>query len=617
MHGMGGGHGGHGGHGMGGGGGMGFRRRLQEDRKTAKISEIKRKDLKFIVPHVMRQKWRVLLAITLTLSISATSIVAPWLSKLLVDDYIVRADLMGIVLVSMLMLGMHATNWSLHYIQSRNTVGLAQRVIKDVRRDVYKKILALSLRFNTERKKGELLSLVTNNVAVLSDAFSSGIVNVFTDIVTLVGVLVAMSMLDVELTAISLVIAPLILLTVLALRGRIRAAFIEVRRKIAMLTARVEENIAGIRVVKAMRVEGRKNQDFMDMSMVNFRTSMKATLLFAAMFALVSINSFLVFALIIGFGGTRYIEGSVTLGDLVAFFQYIIMFLRPIQDLVSTYNTFQEAAAALLHIAEYMRYPIDVPEPAPAERVSLPTPVRGRIELNDVTFRYGSEPLFEGLNLAIEPGEKLGVVGETGAGKTTLINLITRLYDVIGGSVSIDGVDVRKLPSQEFRRQFAVVSQNVVIFSDSAKNNIRFGRPGASDEEVVEAARLANAHAFIEQMPEGYNTMLSERGYNLSGGQKQLIAYARLLLARPAIAILDEATSNIDSYTEDLIQKNMGAVLKQCTTIVIAHRFATLHAVDRLVLMDKGRIADTGTHRELYGRNAYYRQLYDTQYARM
>ncbi len=617
MMGMGGGHGMGGGQGMGGGGGMGFHKRLQEDRKTAKISQIKREDLKFIIPHVVRQKWRVLLAIVLTLSMSATAILSPWLSKVLVDDYIATADVNGIVLVSMLMLAMHAMHWLLHYMQTRNTVGLAQRVIKDVRRDVYKKILTLSLRFNTERKKGELLSLVTNNVAVLSDAFSHGIINVFTDIVSLVGVLVAMIAIDGQLTAISLVIAPLILLVVMVLRGRIRAAFIEVRRKIAMLTARVEENIAGIRVVKAMRVEAAKNQDFMDMSMVNFRTSMKATLLFAGMFALVSVNSFLAFALVIGFGGSRFIDGSITLGGLIAFFQYLIMFLRPIQDLVSTYNTFQEAAAALLHIAEYMRYPIDVPEPTPEDRASLPSPVLGKIELVDVDFRYGSEPLFEHLNLAIKPGEKLGVVGETGAGKTTLINLITRLYDVIGGSVCLDGVDVRKLPGAEFRRQYAVVSQNVVIFSDSVKSNIRFGRPGASDEEVAEAAKLANAHGFIEKMPNGYDTLLSERGYNLSGGQKQLIAYARLILARPVVAILDEATSNIDSYTETLIQQNMRSVLKQCTTIVIAHRFATLHAMDRLILMDKGKIADTGTHRELYERNTYYKQLYDTQYSRM
>ncbi len=613
----GGGHGGGGGGGIGGGMGLGFRKRLQDDQKRASIRDISRQDLQFILPHVIRQKWRVILAIILTLSTSAIAILSPWVSEVLVDDYIIPGNVQGIIVISLSLIVVYAVNWLLHYASTRNTVGLAQRVIKDVRRDVYKKILSLSLRFNTERKKGELLSLVTNNVGVLSDAFSSGIINVFTDIVSLIGVFIAMMTIDASLTAVSLVVAPLILFVIMLLRGRIRKAFIEVRRKIARLMAQVEENIAGIRVVKAMRVESQKNQDFMDLSTVNFQTSMKATVLFAGMFALVSVNSFLAFALLVGIGGTHYIEGAITLGGLIAFYQYLLMFLRPIQDLVSTYNTFQEAAAALQHISECMRFPEDVPEPAPGEQATLPSPVRGRIEVRDVSFTYGREPLFEHLDLTIEPGEKVGIVGETGAGKTTLTNLITRLYDVAGGSICIDGVDIRKLPGKEFRRHFAVVSQNVVIFADNIRNNIRFGRPGASDEEVIEAARLANAHAFIEQMPDGYDTILGDRGAGLSGGQKQLVAYARLILARPEIAILDEATSNIDSYTEDLIQQNMRQVLKQCTTIVIAHRFATLQAVDRLVLMDKGKVVDTGTHRELYQRNAYYRELYDTQYSRM
>ncbi len=610
---------GHGGGGGGGGGGMGlgFRRRLQEDQRRAKIRDISRQNLRFVIPHVMRQKWYVISAILLTLATSITAILSPWISQVLVDVSIETGNIQGIIVLSLSLIAIYALAWLLHYTQTRITVGLAQRVIKDLRRDVYRKILSLSLRFNTERKKGELLSLVTNDVGVLSNAFSSGIINVFSDIVSLIGVLIAMTLIDGSLTAISLIIAPMILIVIMLLRGRIRNSFIEVRRKIAMLTAKVEENIAGIRVVKAMRVESQKNQDFMDLSTINFQTSMKATVLFAAMFALVSVNSFLSFSLLVGIGGSHYIEGGITLGGLIAFYQYLIMFLRPIQDLVSTYNTFQEAAAALQHISECMLFPVDVPEPAQGDQAVLPSPVRGKIEVKDVSFTYGREPLFEHLDLTIEPGEKVGIVGETGAGKTTLTNLITRLYDVAGGSICFDGVDIRKLPGTEFRRHIAVVSQNVVIFADSVRSNIRFGRPGATDDEVTEAAKLANAHAFIEQMPNGYDTVLGDRGAGLSGGQKQLVAYARLILARPEVAILDEATSNIDSYTEDLIQQNMREVLKQCTTIVIAHRFATLQAVDRLVLMDKGKIVDTGTHRELYQRNAYYRELYDTQYSHL
>ena len=603
--------------GLGGGMGMGFRRRMQEERKKARLRDIKRSDLQFILPHLKRQMSGIIFAIIVTLLMAGTGIIAPLISQILIDDYITTGDIRGIIFIAVVLIVIYGLNWLFSYLQNYTTVRVAQHVIKDVRRSVYDRILSLSLRFNNERKKGELLSLVTNDVNMLSDAFSSGIINIFSDVMILIGVLVVMILLDGMLTAITMIVAPLIMLAIFILRGRITKAYIEVRRKIAMLSANVEENIAGIRVVQALNVESRKNQDFSDLNRVNFQTSMKATVMFAIMSAVVSINSFVAFALVIGFGGSQYIQGTVTLGGLVAFFQYVIMFLRPIQDIVSTYGTFQQAAAALLHISEYMQFPIDVPEPDPKTRLSLPTPVHGSIELRDISFSYGAEPFIEHLDLAIEPGEKVGVVGETGAGKTTLINLITRLYDVTSGAIYLDGIDIRNVSSHELRQQFAVVSQNVVIFSDNIRNNIRFGRPGASDEEVIEAAKLAHAHEFIEKMPQGYDTILGDRGSGLSGGQKQLIAYARLILSRPAIAILDEATSNIDSYTEDLIQQNMRSILEKCTTIVIAHRFATLHAVDRLILVENGKITDTGTHSEMYERNAYYRELYDTQYSHL
>jgi len=596
---------------------MGFRRQLREERKKARLRDIKRSDLQFIIPHLKGQKWGIVYAIIITTLMSATGIIAPLISQVLIDDDILKGNIQGIFITSAILIIVYGLNWLFSYSQTYSTVKVAQAVIRDVRRSTYDRILSLSLRFNNERKKGELLSLVTNDVDQLSDAFSSGIISIFSDVVTLMGVLAVMILLDPTLTAITMIVAPLIMIVIILLRGRITRAYIEVRRKIAQISANLEENITGIRVVQALNVESRKNQDFSDLSRVNFQASMKATVMFAIMSAVISINSFVAFALVIGFGGWQFIQGAISLGGLVAFFQYVIMFLRPIQDLVSTYGTFQQAAAALLHISEYMQFPIDVPEPSEENRLQLPVPVQGRIDLKNISFSYGEEPFMDNVDLIIEAGEKVGIVGETGAGKTTLINLITRLYDVTGGSICLDGIDIRRVPSHELRQQFAVVSQNVVIFSDSIKNNIRFGRPGASDEEVMEAATLAHAHEFIQKMPQGYDTMLGDRGSGVSGGQKQLIAYARLILARPAIAILDEATSNIDSYTEDLIQQNMRTILEKCTTIVIAHRFATLHAVDRLILVENGKITDTGTHHEMYDRNAYYRELYDTQYSHL
>jgi ATP-binding cassette subfamily B protein len=610
----------------GGGGGMGpgYQRRLREERKHASIRDIKLEDLRFIFPLLRKQAGYIVLAVVLTVFAAGISILTPYLIKILLDNYITAGYSQGltteifngIISLSFLLMASYGANWIVSYGQTRVTIRVAQSVIRDLRRVIYKQILFLSLRFNNERKKGELLSLVINDVDVLSDAFSSGIINVFSDIISIVGVLAVMILIDVFLTALSLVIIPILIGGIWFLRKRISAAYVEVRRKIAVLNANVEENLAGIRVVKALNVESRKNRDFTDLSQINFQANMKATVLFGILSSLIAINSFIAFALVIGLGGHQLLFGTITLGDLVAFFQYLLTFLRPVQDLVSTYGTFQEAAAALQHISEYMRFPIDVPEPTPEKVRHLPSPVQGKIELRDISFSYTEEPFIEHMNLTIQPGEKIGIVGETGAGKTTTINLITRLYDVTAGSVCIDGIDVRSLKSQELRSCFSMVSQNAVIFSDNVKNNIRFGRPSATDDEVIEAAKLANAHAFIEKMPYGYDSMLGDRGSNVSGGQKQLIAYARLILAKPRIAILDEATSNIDSYTEDLIQRNMRNVLSNCTTIIIAHRFATLKAVDRLILIENGNITDEGTHDELYERNEFYQKLYDTQYSK-
>ncbi len=589
----------------------------RQEREKGKLKDLNKQQLRILFPFMRPQRTRIILAVIFTGLLALTGIYAPWISKLLIDDFILQGDYTGTVVMGATLVILYACNWGFSYGQSRTSTVAAQEVIRNFRVAIYEKILSLSLRFNNERRKGELLSLVTNDVNALSQAFTSGIIGFFGDLLSLGGVLIAMLLISPALTGISLIIVPLIAGTILLLRKKIRKAFIEVRRKVAMLSASVEENLMGIRVIKAMGVESRKDGDFSGLSQINFQTSMKATLLFAVMFAFISVNSFIAFALVIGFGGALYIQGAITLGGIFAFFQYVLMFIQPIRGMVSIYNQFQEASAALQHITEYMAHPVDVPEPASGDQVPLPDPVGGKIELRGVSFSYDREPLFEDLNLIIHPGEKVGLVGETGAGKTSLINLITRLYDVDAGVVLLDGVDIRHIPKKVFRPLFAVVSQNVVIFPDTIGNNIRFGYPEATDMEVERAAQMAQAHDFIARLKDGYETVLGERGAGLSGGQRQLIAYARMVLAEPRIAILDEATSNIDSYTENLIQQNMRHVLERCTTIVIAHRFATLQAVDRLILVQDGKIVAAGTHAELLAGNEYYRDLFEKQYSKL
>lgn len=595
-------------------GGLGLRRFAETDRKKVRVRDISRKDLDIIFHHARPHlKSLVIVIITMAL-VSLIRIFEPLVTKVLVDDCILTGNSDGVIILALVLVAMHGMTWLLHYVQTYLAAKVSQDIVMGVRRELYERIVSSSLRFHASRRKGELLSILTGDVEALSNAFTSGLVTLVNDVLSLGGIVVVMFLLDVPLTIVSLIVVPLLVLFLSVMMRRIRHAFVEVRRKIALLNAKVEENIAGMRVIQALSVESRQNRDFSDLSELNFQATMKAMVSFAVLFAVVSVNSFIAIALVIGFGGVRYIQQAITLGVLIAFFQYITHFIQPIRDIVFLNNTFQEAFAALLHVSETMNHPAEIPDPD--DPVLLPVPARGRVELRNVSFSYGEAPFIEGLDFVIDAGERVGIVGETGAGKSTLINLITRLYDVSGGAVLLDGVDVRAIGREDFRRNLAVVSQDVMIFAGTIKTNIKFGRPGASDADVVEAARLANAHGFIDALPRGYDTELGERGAGLSGGQKQLVAYARLLLARPAVAILDEATSNIDSYTESLIQQNMRAVLSSCTTIIIAHRFATLKAVDRLILIKDGRVVDSGSHEALYARDEYYHKLFDEQFSK-
>jgi ABC-type multidrug transport system fused ATPase/permease subunit len=531
------------------------------------------------------------------------------------DQQIPASDFSMITKSGIILILIYILLYGINYLQSRTTTITGQRVIRDIREAVFAKIVSFPMAYYEEGKRGELMSVIVNDVNILSSSITSGIISLVSDVISITGVMITMMLLDWQFGLVLASVIPVFIIIVRIYRNRIRLSHYNLRRKMAEMNVNVEENISGIRVAQSLTAEDKSKKGFAQIAQQNLDLQMQNTSLMATMGAVVSLNNYITLGLLIGFGGYRYFIGGITLGILLAFVQFSSQFTGPVQNLANLTTMFIEAGAALLHIRKHFETPVtiqDPPQPTP-----LPSPFRGEIKLADVEFSYTPAPFIEHMNLEIRAGEKLGVVGETGAGKSTLINLITRLYDVKGGSVQIDGIDVRQLRQQDIRSIVAIVSQSVFLFADTIMNNIRFGRPSATDEEVIQAAIFARANTFIEHMPEKYNTRLGDQGVGLSGGQRQLLAYARMILARSKIAILDEATSNIDSYTENLIQKNMDEVLKGITVIIIAHRFATLQKVDRLILIKNGMITAQGTHQELYEKNAYYRELCNTQYSKM
>jgi len=574
-----------------------------------------KKDFQILIPLIKQSKKIIIIALIIAVISSTFNLVPIIVQKTIIDDLILKGNEMGLIIFSILLIIVFILQWLITYIKIRSVRNVSQKIVFNLRSVVFNRILSLSLKHTNETKKGELLSVVMNDVNVLSSSFASGIIVFFTDIITLIGLTLVMIFLDVILTLIALLIAFIIVISSRRYRKKVRGTWLIERENVALLNSNVEEALSGIRVVKALAVESKKKEDFLKLNKKNFDITMKGTQLSASFSALISIFTTLLIVLVIFIGGILFYFGNISLGDFIIFYLYTTLFIQPIKGLSGIYTTFQIAVIAIKHITKYLEKPNDIPEPE--NPIPLPIPFNGRVEYKDVSFSYTNEPFIENLNFIINSGEQIGIVGEMGAGKTTLIKLITRLYDVTAGTILLDGIDIRDLSKKELRETIAVVSQDTTIFADTVKNNLLFGNPEATDEQIIEAAKLSHAHKFIQTLPKGYDTILGDMGTGISGGQKQLLAYTRLILAKPKIAILDEATSNLDSYTENLIQENMKKVLIGCTTIIIAHRFATIQDVERLILIDNGSIKAVGSHEEIYKNNKFYRELYDIQSSKL
>ncbi len=495
-----------------------------------------------------------------------------------------------------------------------------QKVVAELREEAFSKIHVLSVRYFTEHEVGDVMSRLTNDVDTITQAVNFGLVRMVASTLSIAGIVVAMFAISTALAAASLVVAPLIILVTVFLSSRARLAYRETRVQMGSVNADLQEGIVGVREAQAFSREDENIVQFRRTNEANRQANVRAVAITSMLMPSLNVLSTLATAIVAGVGGILAVRALpvlgqvVSVGVIVAFLNYVGRFYMPIQQVAQLWTTLQSALAGAERIFELLDEPLDVAD-AP-DAIALP-PIQGRVEFRDVAFAYSDsmagsndQCVVCGVSMVADPGKMIALVGPTGAGKTTLVNLIPRFYDVSEGAVLIDGHDVRTVTQDSLRRQIGVVLQDTFLFSATVRENIRYGRPAATDEEVEAAARVSMAHEFIVRLPQGYETLLGERGNNLSQGQRQLIAIARAALADPRILILDEATSSVDTRTERLIQKALAELMRGRTSFVVAHRLSTIRNADQvLVVMDR-HIVERGTHQELLALRGRYYELY-------
>ena len=590
----------------------GFRRRMTSgEEEEFDLTQLDRRALGFIWKYVRPYLSTLLLCTGAMMLVTATTLASPYLLKIAIDDFILPKDLAGLNWILVALLACYGVNWLASYWQTYLSRWMGQSIVSDVRVALYEHLQKLPIDFFKRQQTGDVMARVTHDVNALANLVTSGFVHLLNDLFTLIGIAAIMLLMNWRLALISFTTIPIIVLVMRILGKKMRTAYHDVRENLAELNADVEENISGIRVVQALNREAINTGEFSRLSWQNLKANLRAVSVFALLFPTMTLSRVMGEALVISYGGWGVVQGTISLGVVMAFLGYVRRFFAPLADLSQVYNTLQSAGASLDRIMEYMFMEPSIVEPEEPETPS--EGFAGEIAFEDVTFAYEDTPVVQDLTLKIASGEVFALVGPTGAGKTTVVNLLARLYDADAGSVHIDGVDVTDLAFADLRKTISVVPQDVFLFDTTIRENIRYGRPEATDEEVEQAARSVHAHDFIADMPNGYDTQIGEGGGRLSGGQRQLVSFARALLVDPQILILDEATSSVDAYTEMLIRKAMKKLMEDRTVLLIAHRFATLQRANRIGVMSNGVLQDVGTHEGLMQSSDLYRDLVQKQ----
>jgi ATP-binding cassette subfamily B protein len=562
----------------------------------------------------LRPHWpQVLVSLLAIVGASVLQLAQPYLTKLAIDRYIATGDFDGLNRVALLFLLVLLGSFTLEFIQTYTMQITGQRIMYDMRMQIYGHLQRLDLSFYDRNPVGRLMTRVTTDVDVLNELFTGGVVAIFGDVFTLAGIMIVLVAMDWRLALVAFSVLPLIVLVTQWFRRNVRDSYRTVRLWIARINAFLQENITGMATVQLFGREKANFARFDDINRTHRDANIASIFYYAVFYPAIEVVGALASALIIWYGGAWVLGGTLSLGSLVAFLLYSQRFFRPISDMSEKFNVLQSAMASSERIFKLLDTAVSIRNPERPRM--LPSPPSGRIEFDHVSFAYdGTHHVLEDVSFVVAPGERIGIVGATGAGKSTLINLVLRFYEVTSGRILVDGVDVREMGIEELRGRFGLVLQDVHLFSGTIASNIRLGDEGISDDAIRRAAAAVHADRFIDRLPGGLASPLGERGATLSVGQKQLLSFARALAHDPRILILDEATSSVDTETEILIRDALHVLMAGRTTLAIAHRLSTIQDMDRILVLHRGELREAGTHQELLARRGIYYRLYQLQY---